>query len=196
MIVSKISIKNRKTSLLDKIINFLMIPILILILIGSLIFIMFLFIKEKVLKIKNENKQLENVENILFENDNFKIIQNFIGMEEETEENKTLLEFHYKIFEHSENYTLSQLEDKKQTTDLGKCYITDFKLHTNTSIYLQQLIEENGKIRTFLIRFDKETGKTEVIHEIGDFILDNFDKKKNIINGFSNNKEINLQVEF
>ncbi len=169
-----------------------MVPFAIFLIVFIPLFIIYDFIKTKVFGIKDKNLTKED---ILFENPKYKIVKEYFNPIEETEENKLLYDFYWDIVEYDDDLYVFKLIDKKSKSELNNCYVTDFKIENTEEIFLQKIIEENQKINTYLITFNKETGKVKILTEIGHFSLYKFDKKKNLIKGFNKKDQIELQIE-
>ncbi len=197
MKVSKIIVsKLPKTNTKDKILNFLfsifIVPFAIFLIIFSLLFFIYDFIKTKIFGIKDKNLTKED---ILFENQKYKIVKEYFDPIEETEENKLLCDFYWNIAEYDDEFYIFKLIDENLISELNNCYVNDFKIENTEEIFLQKIVEENQKINTYLIVFNKETGKVKILSEIGNFSLYEFDKKRNLIKGFNKIEQIKLQVE-
>lgn len=192
IIVSKLPKTNTKDKILSFLVSIFMVPFAIFLIIFSLLFFIYDFIKTKIFGIKDKNLAKED---ILFENQKYKIVKEYFDPIEETEENKLLYDFYWNIAEYDDEFCIFKLIDKNLTNELNNCYVNDFKIENTEEIFLQKIVEENQKINTYLIAFNKETGKVKILNEIGNFSLYEFDKKRNLIKGFNKKEQIKLQVE-
>ncbi|QCX54417.1 hypothetical protein [Elizabethkingia sp. JS20170427COW] len=192
IIISKLPKPNFKNKILNFLFSVFMVPFAIFLIVFTLLFITYDFIKTKIFGIKDKNLTKED---ILFENQKYKIVKEYFEPIEETEENKLLYDFYWNIAEYDDELYIFKLIDKKLTSELNNCYVNDFKIENTEEIFLQKIIEENQKINTYLIAFNKETGKVKILTEIGHFSLYEFDKKRNLIKGFNKKDQIKLQIE-
>lgn len=136
----------------------------------------------------------EETADVLFENHQFKIIKKSIYRRKE-KKYQIYNDFAFEMSEYGNDVEVFQAFDEKSLTGLNEMLITDFSMETDTQIFLQKISEENDDIRTFLIVFSKETGKVEVVQELGYMILEYFDEKRSTIIGFNDKNRVELIIE-
>lgn len=194
MKIKSISYKSNLPSLWDKILPLLLSPLIILlgiiVILWLPVFFIYIFIKEKILGIKDKKCDILEIECILIENDTFKIIVESMVLEENEE-----IDFIYNFFEEYDDLSIYKLVDEKQPSGLGSKYITEFYILSDKKIWFQQICKVDNEIKTFLISFDIITAKVEVIKEIGQYILVHYDEKNKTITGFGKDDNIKIELE-
>ena len=142
-------------------------------------------------------KQVEQskAENILLSNENFHLVKEYYDPADESKENEPLYEFFWNLAEYDDEFLIFYVTDKKGLTELNNCYITDFEYKSNNKIFLQKLSIKNNEVKTYLVEFNTTNGKVEILGEIGNFILTEYNKKKNSIVGFNQTDMLEIKIE-
>ena len=134
-------------------------------------------------------------EDILFENEDFKLVKEYYDPVDESKQGEPLYEFFWNLAEYDDEFLIFKILDRNKISQLNNCYITDFKHTVDSKILLQQIKIVDNLVETFLISFDTENGTIETIKEIKDFILTDFSSKKNTIIGYNKTKKMEIKLE-
>lgn len=194
MKIKSINFSDNTPSFWDNIMGWVLLPIGILLVVIFVLCLPFIFIynfiRRKIFKIKDE----ESVECILFENEELRIVGDFIHPVDRAEL-PMIDQFFEALDYHYSEETIFQAQDKKKPSELGGCYFTDFSIDTEHHLYLQKIAQEEDEVKTYLVSFDKKTGKVEVIKEIGQYILEHYNEKTKTITGYGKEKVIHIVLE-
>ena len=60
---------------------------------------------------------------------------------------------------------------------------------------MQKLSVKNNEVKSYLIDFNIENGKVEILYEIGNFVLTKYDKKKNSIIGYNQTDKVEIKIQ-
>ena len=197
-VVKILTYKIPETNIINRVLNFfapfILIPFAIIMLL-IVIPIMWIYdkIKTNILRIK-PTKHLKS-ENILFSDENFHLIKEYYDPVDESKENDPLYEFFWNLAEYDDEFLIFKTIDKKRITELNDCYITDFEFKSENNILLQKLSVKNNEVKSYLIDFNTENGKVEIMNEIGNFVLTKYDKKKKSIIGYNQTDKIEIKIE-
>ena len=147
-------------------------------------------VKEDFFGIKDKTN-IKTSKNILFENEQFKLIKEDYLPDENSQEYKIFNDFCVKSNEYlDDGYIFYKLTDEKSATDLNGAIISEFQEDIGNYILLQNLILEDNQ----LISFNKNTGKITVLADIKDFFWLDFDSETKIINGYNNKEQIEIVI--
>jgi hypothetical protein len=187
-----IKITKRKDNIWDNfLINSILVLLLFMISILSIVYVLIYdFIKEKIFRIKRTENEI--LEDILIENENFKLTKEYVigGIEEY----KMATNFLFSLVEYDDDMEVFKVINNYLPTELDNEYLTGLFAEFGNEILMQRIkYGENGKLTSDLIGFDSKTGKIKSYKKIGIFNLYKFDKKKNIIQG--SNKTENIFIE-
>lgn len=194
MKIKSIRFSENTSSFWDKMLPWILSPLIILLGILLLLYVpiilIYNFIRRKIFKIKEE----EPMEYVLFENEDFRIVGNFIHPVDRAE--LPMIDQLCEKLEcsHCEEI-IFQAQDKKKPSELGGCYFTDFSIDTENHLYLQKIAQEEDEVKTYLISFEKKTGKVEIIKEIGQYVLEHYNEKTKTITGYGKEKVIHIALE-
>lgn len=190
MKITSISYKSNLPSLWDKILPWLLSPLIILLVIIFPFIFIYNFIRRKIFKIKDE----ELVKCVLFENEDFKVVKKGIR---DLDDNRTdfIYDFFYGMDIYDEDFLIYQIIDKKSLSDLGGFYISPFHIMTEHHLYLQKIAQEEDEVKTYLISLEKKTGKVEVVKEIGQYVLEHYNEKTKTITGYGKDDYIKIELE-
>ena len=193
-----IQITKRKQSLLDNFfvesaMKYIVLPIILfLTIIASIIFFIYEFIKEKIFQVKKSEYKV--TEDILIENDNFKLNKEYVmgGIEEY----KMATDFLYSFVDYDDDIEIFKVVNNSNPTELDNEYLTGLFIEFENVIIMQRIkYDDNGKLTSDLIGFDSNNGKIKSYMEIGIFFLDKFDKKRELILGWSKTEEIQINIK-
>ena len=190
----KIPERNFFNTVLNFFAPFVLIPFALIMLL-IVIPIMWIYdkIKTNILGIKPT--QHLKTENILFSDENFHLIKEYYDPVDESKENEPLYEFFWNLAEYDDEFLIFKTIDKKRITELNDCYITDFEFKSGNNILLQKLSVKNNEVKSYLIDFNIENGKVEILYEIGNFVLTKYDKKKNSIIGYNQTDKVEIKIQ-
>lgn len=187
----------RKQSLWDNIfvesaMKYIVLPIILVItILASIIFFYYEFIKEKIFRVKKSEYKI--AEDILIETDNFKLTKEYVmgGIEEY----KMATDFLYSFVDYDDDVEIFKVVNNSNPTELDNQYLTGLFIELENEIVMQRIkYDDGGKLTSDLIGFDSNNGKIKSYIEIGIFFLDKFDKKRELILGWSKTEEIQLKI--
>lgn len=187
----------RKQSLWDNIfvesaMKYIVLPIILVItILASIIFFYYEFIKEKIFRVKKSEYKIS--EDILIETDNYKLTKEYVmgGIEEY----KMATDFLYSFVDYDDDVEIFKVVNNSNPTELDNQYLTGLFIELENEIVMQRIkYDDGGKLTSDLIGFDSDNGKIKSYIEIGIFFLDKFDKKRELILGWSKTEEIQLKI--
>jgi len=201
MKIGNIKIKNLphpKTGnvILNKIIEFIILPIFLIILIFIVFPILLIFGLIKSIFQKNKIHPENRNDHILLENEKFKITSKFVYLDGDNEIEKVANEFMEKVSDCGDEFGIIQFISEKGETMLDYYPYTLFRIELKNQILLQRIKSENEILTSELISFSKETGKIEILKEIGLFDLEKYDKIEQKIIGKNYNQNSELTLDF
>ena len=142
--------------------------------------------------LKHEDKV--SYEKVIFlKNEKFTLLKDpiFCG----AEEYKLACEFLRCLTKYDDDIDIFKVINKSTSTEIDNEFLTGLFIECENEIILQRIKYNNElKPTSDLIGFNPKTGKINSYAEIGIFQLVKFDKKRQIIRGYSKTKKIEVRI--